>query len=34
MSDYPDLRQAGASMLTDQDAKSIDAALRAAGGAR
>lgn len=26
-----DLRQAGASMLTDQDAKSIDAALRAAG---
>ena len=29
-----DLRQAGASMLTDQDAKSIDAALRAAGGAR
>ncbi|WP_454113512.1 hypothetical protein [Microbacterium maritypicum] len=29
-----DLRQAGASMLTDQDAKSIDAALRAAGGLR
>ena len=29
-----DLRQAGASMLTDQDAKSIDAALRAAGGVR
>lgn len=27
-----DLRQAGASMLTDQDAKSIDAALRAAAG--
>lgn len=29
-----DLRQAGASMLTDQDAKSIDAALRAAGEVR
>ena len=29
-----DLRQAGASMLTDQDAKSIDATLRAAGEVR